>query len=165
MKRIVSLLLSVIWIFTVVSCGQPSNNEVASAELISAADIKNDVNKYFDISVEFQNIQWESRYNSFFKMTFYSGTSDMHIKVINKKHIDGVSLKIKILIKNTGDNSSWVDAYFLEQEEIEKTIYISSYGTTDVVIPRTTDNPETWKDRVPNEEEITIQVLEVFVDN
>ena len=120
MKRIVSLLLSVIWIFTVVSCGQPSNNEVASAELISAADIKNDVNKYFDISVEFQNIQWESRYNSFFKMTFYSGTSDMHIKVINKKHIDGVSLKIKILINCEVEKNHTLPRRSIRKNSIKK---------------------------------------------
>lgn len=156
-KKFISVSLILIILLNMVACENSATVETP----LSEEDIMQDVDSYFDISVEFQNIRWESTVA--LKTKYYTGYADMHIKIINKKHLEGVSLAVKAFLKNTGDNKTWVDAYYLNEEIIEKTIYVSDYGITDVVIPRVSESH--WeKCRTPNDAEIRVEVKDISID-
>jgi len=119
---------------------------------------------FFTVDAEFENVQWDSHYNSI-TGTMYDGTADLHIKVTNKKNVSGVTATINIILTNDGDSKDWVDANYLETETITKTITIASSGITDISIPRSTGygvfSSCTSKKNPPSGSSIKIEVISV----
>ena len=166
MKKAISWILlcaMFISIFLLYACD--SSDDKKQSEDVKVT--KENFYDYFSVTVEFQNVQWSTKYNSYFNQDYYGATADMHIKITNKKNIEGVTVKLDIDLVNNGNGLGyWIDAKRDGIETISKTIEISPHGVTDISIPRaTTDDNLSYRVAPPSEKDIKIIIVEVTTDN
>ena len=163
MKKIFCWILvgaMVIFTISIVGCNSSDNKDVQDEVIIT----KDNFEEYFSVSVEFQNVQWSTKHNNYFNQDYYGATADMHIKIVNKKSIEGVTVKLDVNLINNGQGLGyWIDAKRGEKETISKIIEISPQGVTDISIPRSTsDDNLSYRVSPPTEKDIEIVIVDVI---
>ena len=154
MKKILCIILLctlLLCTLSMIGCNPSDNKKI----LIT----KDNFEEYFSVSVEFQNVYWSIREYTYI-LDEYSATADMHIKIVNKKSIEGVTVKLDINLINNGYPSEyWIQG---EMETISQTIDISPQGVTDISIPRSTKGLH-YRVSPPTEENIEIVIVDVIM--
>ena len=146
------------------SDGQTKSNSQTKQKNIKIT--KENFEEYFFVSVEFQNVQWCTTHSYNTNTNYYAATADLHIKIINKKNIEGVTVKLDINLTNNGQGMQyWINAKRTHSETISKTIVIAPQGVTDISIPRSTlDDKLTSRVSPPSEQDIAIVIVDVITE-